>query len=268
MGLSWWALALAVAAGAGPDRPCPPLASEAWTLPEHLAPPLHEAGAQRRCDAAADQVAGLYRELRKDPRRRIEDLHSLLGDAVNLYAEGYARTGQPGLVCEADGLLQEHLQYVRRAQASTPAFEVALVRVRVQLHARLAPGERCATIDAGMVALARRRVGEEAGPGDMLLEPGELLAATRDRRRLRAPTRRWQAAKRAGVGMMAAGLMLLGGGIAVGAVERLPRQGLLQGSLLVGGMGLFVGGFPLIIVADQRVRATLALAPGGVALRF
>lgn len=268
MGLSGWLLALGLAAGAGPDRPCPALASDPWDLPEHLAPPLRAAASSWRCDEAADLVADLYRGLLKDPRRRLEQLHGLLGDAVNLYVEGYARTRQPALVCRADGLVQGHLQYVRREHASTPAFEATIARVRTQLHARLAPGERCATVDAGMIALARRTGEGEAGPADMLLGPGELTQATRDRRPRRSATRRWQGAKRAGVGVMAMGLMMLGGGIAVGAAERLPRRDLVQGGLLVGGTALFLGGFPLLIVADQRVRAALAVAPGGVALRF
>ena len=268
VGLTGWLLALSLAAGAGPERPCPALASAAWELPEHLAAPLREAGARRRCDEAADLVADVYRGLLRDPQRRLELLHGLLGDAVNLYAEGYARTRQPALLCRADGLVQRHLQYVREAEATTAAFEAAMQRVRTGLHARLAANERCAAIDAGMIALARRRGGREAVPGDMLLRPGELAAATWDRRPPRSTTRRWQGAKRAGVAVMAMGLMALGGGIAVGAAERVPRRDLLQGGLLVAGTAMFVGGFPLIIVADQRVRATLALGAGGAALRF
>lgn len=264
MAVSGMLLALVLA---GPDRPCPRLASDAWTLPEHLAVPLREAGAQWRCDVAADLVADLYRALLKEPQRRLEQLHELVGDAVNLYVEGYARTRQPALICRADGLVQAHLEYVRRQRVSTVSFELTVARVRRQLHVHLAPNERCATVDGGMIALARRE-GGPAVPGDRLVQPGELTAATNDHRRPRGSAQRWQAAKRAGVGVMAVGLMLLGGGIAVGAAERVPHRDLLQGGLLVGGTAMFLGGFPLIIVADQKVRATVAFGAGGAALRF
>jgi hypothetical protein len=64
--------------------------------------------------------------------------------------------------------------------------------------------------------------------------------------------------------------MALGGGIAAGAVD-IQRQGALQGGLLVAGTALFVGGFPLLIIADQRTRAeaaVVAVGPGGARLSF
>jgi hypothetical protein len=69
--------------------------------------------------------------------------------------------------------------------------------------------------------------------------------------------------------MMTLGLMALGGGIAAGAVD-IEHQGALQGGLLVAGTAMFVGGFPLLIIADQRAReaAVLAVGPGGARLRF
>ncbi|MBK7830433.1 hypothetical protein [Nannocystis sp.] len=269
-----WSLALSPGGGGSASQPgCPgwprSAASSGWSVPEALAGLLEAAwGPELRCGVAADRVATVYRALLVDPQRRIEGLHALLGDAVNLYVAAHRETRERTLICRADELVLRHRDYVRGIEATTVSFEQAIARVRTLLHAHLREWEYCPTIDPGMVTLARRQVLRMSVSGDRLLRPGELLAATRDRRPPRPSGRQWQAAKRGGVVMMAVGLMVLGGGIAVGAAERLPRRDLLQGGLLVSGTALFVGAFPLIIVADQRVRATLAIGAGGAALRF
>lgn len=238
----------------------------AWSL--GLSPGAGGAAAGLGREGAAERVAAAYRALLVDPKRRIEDLHALLGDAVNLYAAAHRETRERTLICRADELALRHRDYVRGIEATTLSFELTIERARTRLHARLGEREECPTIDAGMATLARRQVVRMPVSGDSLIGPGELLAATRDRRPPRPSGRQWQAAKRGGVVMMAVGLMVLGGGIAVGAAERLPRRDLLQGGLLVSGTALFVGAFPLIIVADQRVRAMLAVGAGGAALCF
>lgn len=101
----------------------------------------------------------------------------------------------------------------------------------------------------------------------MLLAPGRLSADARAQTRAWGE-RRWHAARRGGLVMLATGMMALGGGLAIGAIDRLPRRDALQAGLFVGGAGLFVGGLPLLVIGEQRTRALLAAGPAGVAVTF
>lgn len=264
-------IGLALVAAARPAAAgCPDITSAGETLSDE-ADRLVRAAEQARpggCLYAADLVAAAHEATAADPRRDLDALHALLTDAVNMYVASHEQGGDPALICEADALIQRHHRRVRTSKRSTFTFEVEITALRSRVHARLAArGETCGHIDAGMVTYARRLVGA-AGPGEWALRPGVLAAATRDRRVPSPSPRRWQVAKRAGVGLMAIGLMTLGAGIAAGAAERVPHADLLQASLLVGGTAMFVGGFPLIIIGDQRARAAVAVAPTGVAVKF
>ena len=182
-----------------------------------------------------------------------------------------ANAGEPGPLCAADTLALRHRARVRAIGRATPTFEATISDLRLALHARLlADGARCSEHGppAGPASTAPKNTALAYTSGDLLLAPGRLAAATRERRPPVAPQRRWQATKRAGFALMSIGLMTLGGGIAAGALERAPGREALQASLLVGGTGLFVAGFPLLIVGDQRARAALAVGPGGARLAF
>ena len=266
-----WLLGLTLVAAARPAAgQCPPMTSATATLADEAARLVHAAEQARPggCLYAADLLVAAHAALSADPRRDLDALHAVVTDAVNMYAAVHELDGDPALLCEADALVVRHRQRVRSSRQTTFAFEAEVNALRTRLHARLGPGERCVAVDPGMVALARRSVAA-AAPGEPVLRPGVLAAATRDHRRPASPSpRRWPSAKRAGVAMLALGLMTLGAGIAAGSLERVDHRDLLQASLLVGGTGLFVGGFPLLIIGDQRARAAVALAPGGAAVRF
>jgi hypothetical protein len=261
-----------VAMAPGPARAeCPQPTATSQALPDAAAARLADAQAlaeQGYCAAAGDAITDAYDMLGGQPRRHLDALHALLTDAVHQYVEAHRQnTGKSRPLCAADTLVLRHRARVQAIGRSTPAFEHRLARLRRGLYDRLvAHGGWCPD-----VIPPRKAVDGPRWPyrlGDLVLPPGRLAAATSEPHTPVAPQRRWQATKRAGVALMAIGLMTLGGGIAAGALERLPRRDLLQASLLVGGTTMFVAGFPLLIIGDQEVRAALAVGPGGARLAF
>lgn len=273
-------LALAVAAAPTPARAgCPQPGAAGLAVPEVAAAEVAEArrlAAAGDCAGAGEATVAAYDALGGQPRRHLDLLHALLADALHAFvaAQRTSLAAEPlagpraapvdGPLCAADTLLLRHRARVRALGRATPAFEARLAGVRTELHARLADaGATCTGLDARALAAA---AGQATHADDRLLAPDRLAADTRGPRTTTA--RRWQSASQVGVALMAVGLMTLGGGIATGALERLPHQNAVQAGLLVGGTALFVGGFPLLIVGDQRARAALALGPGGATLRF
>ncbi len=265
----------------GPARAaCPEPGVPATALPEAARSRVIEARAlagQGACEAAAGAATAAYDALGGQPRRHLDALHALLADVVHLQLAAHhtrvsAQVGRTraaevaGPLCAADVLVLRHRARVRAIGRASPGFEAALAGVRSELHARLA-GAQCPAHDPAervIPALAS----STGFRSDLLLRPGQLAAETAERRSPPTPGGpRWRIASRGGFALMALGLMAIGGGIAAGATEG-SRQGALQGSLLAGGTLMFVGGFPLLIVADQRARAALAVGPGGARLHF
>lgn len=258
-------LALVTTARPASAGVCPQPGARGKALPPAAAAWVDVASAragQGACQAAGDALTAAYDILGGHPRH-LGALHSVFADAVDQYVATHREADhpEPAPLCAADSLALRHLARVRALGRSTPAFEATIDRLRSGLHARLrARGGWCPDHPppAGLA---------EATAADLSLAPGQLIAETRVPRPI-GGERSWVAAKRAGVALMGIGLMTLGGGIAAGALERAPAREALQAGLLVGGVSLFVAGFPLVVVADQKVRAAVALGPGGVRLAF
>ena len=287
----WVALAVLLAAPAT-ARACPEPTAAATALPEAVRPTVtaaRELAARGDCEAAAAASTSAYDALAGQPRRHLEALHALLADVVHLQLAAHhararaSRPPPPGTtgvtdpaqqhrpLCAADTLVLRHRARVRAIGRASPGFESTIAGLRGELHLRLA-GAVCPAQVPGDAVVAMPLVGVTSTGyrSDLLLRPGQLSAETRERRPPPPSGPRWRHAKRGGVAMMTLGLMALGGGIAAGAID-IPRQGALQGGLLVAGTALFVGGFPLLILADQRTRAetaVLAVGPGGARLSF
>ena len=285
------ALSVVLALPGSARAACPEPSAAASALPDVARTRVNEArvlAGQGACEAAAGAATAAYDALGGQPRRHLDVLHALLADVVHLQLAAHhtqrARLtrprpndpgdpGDPGVatevqgpLCAADVLVLRHQARVRAIGRASPGFEATLARVRGELHARLA-GARCPAQDPDEVVIPAP-ASSTGFRSDLLLRPGQLAAETRERRSPPAPGGpRWRIASRGGFALMALGLMAIGGGIAAGAAEG-PRQGALQGSLLVGGALMFVGGFPLLMVADHRARAALALGPGGARLHF
>lgn len=232
----------------------------AW--PESLRPAVDEALRLRAAGsftAATLRFVGLYDRLAAHPRRHLDALNAIASDAVNTAALAHRRDRSVEAVCAAQGVLVRHAARVAALERTTPAFTATLATVAEELDARLAArGESCP---------GRPPARGDPGPEDMLLAPGRLRADL-EVREVEGARRRWNLAARGGLVMMATGMMVLGGGLAIGAADQLPRRDTLQAWLFVSGTALFVGGFPLLVIGEQRTRATLAAGPSGVAVGF
>lgn len=239
-----------------------PVASAAMAWPDEVRAEVDEVVALRARGAYAAatlRFVELYERLATHPRRHLDALHAVVADTVNTAALAYRREHARMSVCVAQALLVRHEARVAALGRTTPAFMATLESVREELDARLAA--------RGQACPGRPAARGEPGEGDMLLAPGRLSADVRVRR-VATAERRWHVARRGGLVMMVAGMMALGGGLGIGAIEDLRRRDALQAGLFIGGTALFVGGLPLMVIGEQRTRALLAAGPTGVAIKF
>lgn len=201
--------------------------------------------------------------------------HEPLEKAVNVAAEAQRRApGRTDLLCQADRRVIRHAVLLADAGRLTPAAIVALRIARARLQGRLNDASAiCPRPNVGgppsiQLHAADAYQGGFTGP---VLEPGALARATMlaavavtpgPPRMSRAERGRlWT---RAGVGLLAAGMMTISLGIVLAADER-PASAALT---FVAGTTGFVAGFPLLILGDRHRRADLSLGPGRVALAF
>lgn len=255
------------------EAPSPAVAGALWS--ENLRDYADRRLAEGDLAGAADFYLRAYDRLAWDAKARelVVAAHEPLERAVNTAADAQ-RLAAAGtdLLCEADRRVIRHAVLLGAAERLTPEAVAVLRTARGRLQGRLiAVGAVCprpaVTGPPSIQVLAADAYhGDRDGP---ILDPGALASAAaappitplqvvqrrRDRGRIYT---------RAGVGLMAAGMMTLGVGIIMAGQERDASAAL---SFVAGAAGLFAG-FPLLIVGDRHRRANLALGSRGLALSF
>lgn len=255
------------------EAPSPTVAGALWS--ENLRDYAERRLAEGDLAGAADFYLRAYDRLAWDARARelVVAAHAPLERAVNTAADAQRlEPHRTELLCEADRRVIRHAVLLGDIDRLTPEAIAVLRTARGRLQGRLiAAGAVCPRpVVTGppsiQVLAADAYHGDRDGP---ILDPGALVTAaatppvavasfTRPRlERARAYTR-------AGVGLIAAGMMTLGVGIIMVAQEREASAAL---TFVAGTAGL-VSGFPLLIVGDRYRRANVALGPRGLALNF
>lgn len=213
----------------------------------------------------------------RNARLLVGAMHEPLEKGVNAAVVAQARNPRrTDLLCEADRRILRHAAELSDAERLNSAVIAVLraARSRVQARLRRAGAGCLVSLPSGTSSLLAIDADELSGQGHRgrVLEPGSLAIAARTSPpplpHVPARRDRGRVWTRAGVAMMAAGLMSIGAGIALSTLDR--READAPAALgFVAGAGMFFAGFPLLIVGDQRRRASaLAIGPGRLTLSF
>lgn len=255
---------------AGADKP-PPSAGGLWSA--NLSDVADRRAASGDLVGAAELYLRAYDRLTLDRQGRpwLAAVHEPLERAVNAAAAAQARVAErTDLLCQADVRLIRHAVLLGDLEQLTPEAIGVLRTARARIQGRLvAAGALCPRPAVSGPASIRVRVDEVRAGGDgPILDPGALAGAVGAKSAALARLERrhhlGRVYTRAGVGLIAAGMMTLGVGLLMAGQDRDASAAL---SFVAGTAGLFAG-FPLLIVGDRHRRANLSLASGGVALHF
>ncbi len=267
-------LATPAAAGGKPDAPGgddPPSTGALWSA--NLRDYADRRLAAGDLAGAAEFYFRAYDRLAWDRHARasVGAAHEPLEQAVNVAAEAQRQDAERvDLLCHADRRLIRHAVLLGEIDGLTPEAIAVLRTARARLQGRLiAAGAVCPRPSVPGPPSIRVRTDEVRAGGDgPILDPGALAGAVGSMpvalAKLEKQRNRGRMFTRAGVGLIAAGMMTIGVGIFMAGQDRDASAAL---SFVAGTTGLFAG-FPLLIVGDRHKRTTLALGSGGVALHF
>lgn len=274
-------VALAVALAGGPaaaGEPDDPLTPSGALSGENLRVYADHRVVDGDLAGAADLYFRAYDRIAGDPAARlaIGGTHEPLEQGVNA-AAGAQRSdpARTDLLCAGDVRLIRHAIRLGAAGYLTPEAVAVLRAARGRLKARLDAADAVCPRPSMEGPPSIRVSGADVDHGDPdgpIITPGALVRATatavpppgavpvRDLRIDRA-----RAMSRAGVVLMAGGMLTIGLGIALATQDRDASAAL---SLVVGATG-FTAGFPLLILGDKHRRAgVIAVGSRGLSVSF